>query len=553
MENKHKNLIVITGLMIILVSCSGGSVSTSPTSSPTTMGITPIQAPQSINTQAASLHTPTPSNPAAGKQNQAGQQVYQANCSACHGSNLEGSSAPALSPSVLVNFGNAQGILQFVSSQMPQGSPGSLSHQQYLDVTAYLLHHDNLIPNQVVDDNNAVSLKLHISAQAGTATPAGTPSAQEEILVREAEIPTLGTFLTDNRGYTLYTYTKDRPGVSQCTGNCAYLFKPLTVSDSVQPALAAGIPGKLMEIKRTDGTLQVTYSNPPNYDRIPLYTYYGDTQPGQTQGNAYQNQWETIHVSASTAQATPSISPTFGAVSQGNAALGAPIYMKNCSPCHGAEGQGVDAPPLRNSSFIQNASDQTVFNTIANGLPNTEMPAWLQSEGGPLRDQQITHVVAYLHSLQGVSQLPTATPEPPEPKEPTLLPGTPTPEPAQPSNSGGAGAAVGLSGSISSGKPDFGLYCASCHGPQGVLGVPNPGSEDESVPPLNPIDPTIANPNPDIFSTNLDLFIEHGSAPEGPNPLILMPSFGDKNLLTDQQIADIIAYVMNLNGVQSSK
>ena len=94
------------------------------------------------------------------------------------------------------------------------------------------------------------------------------------------------------------------------------------------------------------------------------------------------------------------------------------------------------------------------------------------------------------------------------------------------------------------------MYCASCHGPQGVQGIPNPGSDDGSVPPLNPIDPTLANSDPKTFATNVDLFIQNGSVPEGPSPLIMLPPFGSNNMLTQQQIADIIAYVISLNGVK---
>jgi hypothetical protein len=70
------------------------------------------------------------------------------------------------------------------------------------------------------------------------------------------------------------------------------------------------------------------------------------------------------------------------------------------------------------------------------------------------------------------------------------------------------------------------------------------------VPPLNPIDPTIFNSDPKIFATNVDLFIEHGSIPEGPNPQILMPRFGDAKMLTQETIADIIAYMLAVNGAQ---
>jgi mono/diheme cytochrome c family protein len=238
------------------------------------------------------------------------------------------------------------------------------------------------------------------------------------------------------------------------------------------------------------------------------------------------------------------------AAGQDAAALGAAIFEKHCTRCHGALGEGVDAPALRNNKFIQTGSDQDVFDTIANGRSGTEMPAWLQANGGALTADQITEVVAYLRTLQQVESLPTATPLPPEPTEAPGPEGGPTPVPAQPSNGGGLGAAASLTGDPAQGQIVFGQYCAACHGPEGVQGVPNPGSDDGSVPPLNPIDSTLVNADSKVFAANLDLFLEHGSTPEGDSPMIVMPSFGDSKLLSDQQIADAIAYVMSLNGVK---
>jgi mono/diheme cytochrome c family protein len=232
---------------------------------------------------------------------------------------------------------------------------------------------------------------------------------------------------------------------------------------------------------------------------------------------------------------------------KGDAALGVPIFEQHCSACHGIEGQGGIGPTLRNNQFIQTGGDQAIFTTVANGRPGTQMPAWLQANGGPLVDAQINNVIAYLHLLQGVAPVPSPTPEPEEATETPVPPGAPTPEPARPSNPGNPGPAASLAGDAARGKAEFGHYCSICHGPEGVQGYPNLGSEDGTVPELNPIDPTIANPDPKVFAANVDLFIEHGSVPDGPNPSLLMPSFGDQKMLTDQQIADIIAYIIQLN------
>ena len=118
---------------------------------------------------------------------------------------------------------------------------------------------------------------------------------------------------------------------------------------------------------------------------------------------------------------------------------------------------------------------------------------------------------------------------------------------ARPSNPGGPGDAMNLTGDATSGAQIFQTNCVPCHGPEGKQGVPNPGSDDGSVPPLNPIDPTMVSSDYKTFAYNIDLFVQHGSTPAGTNPAISMPAWGDQNALTQQQIADVIAYVISLN------
>ncbi len=120
-------------------------------------------------------------------------------------------------------------------------------------------------------------------------------------------------------------------------------------------------------------------------------------------------------------------------------------------------------------------------------------------------------------------------------------------EPARPSNAGGPGQAVSLTGDAAKGKDLFAGTCAACHGPEGTKGIDNAGSDDGSVPTLNPIDETIKNSDYKTFATNVDLFVEHGSTPSGKSPAVSMPSFGDSKTLAPQQIADVSAYVISLN------
>jgi predicted lipoprotein with Yx(FWY)xxD motif len=80
--------------------------------------------------------------------------------------------------------------------------------------------------------------------------------------------------LTNSKGLTLYWFAPDTTTASKCYGSCASYWPPVK-----GPASAPGVSGTFGTIRRTDGTLQVTYNG------HPLYTYVGDGGPGQAHGN----------------------------------------------------------------------------------------------------------------------------------------------------------------------------------------------------------------------------------------------------------------------------
>jgi mono/diheme cytochrome c family protein len=122
----------------------------------------------------------------------------------------------------------------------------------------------------------------------------------------------------------------------------------------------------------------------------------------------------------------------------------------------------------------------------------------------------------------------------------------PDPNAPKPSNAGGVGEAVTLQGDAANGEQIFATTCAPCHGPQGTGSVLNDGAEEPEVPALNPIEDAFKNSDTGVFAANLDLFLEHGSTPAG-TPSRIMMAYGDNQLLTPQQIADVIAYIISLN------
>jgi predicted lipoprotein with Yx(FWY)xxD motif len=106
------------------------------------------------------------------------------------------------------------------------------------------------------------------------AGPASTSNGSSDALLKVTKIDGVSV-VTNAAGYTLYWFAPDTPGKSTCYGTCAAYWPPVTG----RPIAGAGVTGKLGTIRRTGGATQVTY------DGHPLYTYVGDSAPGQSTGN----------------------------------------------------------------------------------------------------------------------------------------------------------------------------------------------------------------------------------------------------------------------------
>jgi predicted lipoprotein with Yx(FWY)xxD motif len=101
--------------------------------------------------------------------------------------------------------------------------------------------------------------------------------------VKVAKKDGIGSYLTDIKGMTLYTFKKDTPGKSACEGPCVDNW-PLFYRETVGPkdGLAAKDFGT---ITRADGKKQTTYKG------MPLYYFIKDAKPGDTAGNGAKDVW----------------------------------------------------------------------------------------------------------------------------------------------------------------------------------------------------------------------------------------------------------------------
>ncbi len=92
------------------------------------------------------------------------------------------------------------------------------------------------------------------------------------------------TVLTDTHGMTLYYFTADSATQSACSGGCAQMWPPLLFTGSGAPTSSTTLAGKLSVQMDANG-------NQVEYNGHPLYTFSGDTAPGQTNGEGLFGKW----------------------------------------------------------------------------------------------------------------------------------------------------------------------------------------------------------------------------------------------------------------------
>ncbi len=109
----------------------------------------------------------------------------------------------------------------------------------------------------------------------------GTSASPSDALatVKVADDPALGKILVGGNGMTLYIFSADTPGQSNCYDICEQDWPPLIVTGkpTVGPGLAS--PSKVGTVTRKGGSLQAAYEG------RPLYFYIEDSRPGIANGD----------------------------------------------------------------------------------------------------------------------------------------------------------------------------------------------------------------------------------------------------------------------------
>lgn len=149
------------------------------------------------------------------------------------------------------------------------------------------------------DDAQDEAQQPTATVEPGTQPDETIPDAPAPIImIALADVGDLGQVLVDAEGYTLYVFLNDKPGTSNCNGNCSANWPPLLAEGEVVTGdgLDAGL---VATITRDDGTIQVTYNG------RPLYYYYDDNNPGDANGQGANDVWYVISGAGEPVEADP--------------------------------------------------------------------------------------------------------------------------------------------------------------------------------------------------------------------------------------------------------
>ena len=98
-----------------------------------------------------------------------------------------------------------------------------------------------------------------------------------------------GSVLTTATGMTLYTFDKDADNQSNCYDACAAKWPPYLANNAEAPSPSA------TKSTRKDGSAQWSVNSKP------LYTWVGDTKPGDTTGDGVGGVWHSATTGAKAA------------------------------------------------------------------------------------------------------------------------------------------------------------------------------------------------------------------------------------------------------------
>jgi predicted lipoprotein with Yx(FWY)xxD motif len=155
---------------------------------------------------------------------------------------------------------------------------------------------------------NSTRRRMLIASALATAlaasAPAAASAARAEIKLRKTKV---GTILVNSKGFTVYAFTRDPRNRDMCAAlrGCPSTWPAVITAG--KPIAGHGVKSSLLgTINLRGGRKQVTYAG------HPLYTYIGDSAPGETSYvnfRAFGGRWPAMNASGHEVTSAPKPQP----------------------------------------------------------------------------------------------------------------------------------------------------------------------------------------------------------------------------------------------------
>ena len=143
--------------------------------------------------------------------------------------------------------------------------------------------------------------------------------------------------------------------------------------------------------------------NPVTHDDNRIYGTVTIGVSGTAMGSFRQLDAASLHSLIATVRALPPLETkrTGWAAKRGDRGRGAQVFAGQCVRCHGARGEGVEAPALANAVFQAAVTDGYLTATILRGRGVTKMPHFgtLAADHPRLSPDEVVNVVAFVRTL----------------------------------------------------------------------------------------------------------------------------------------------------------
>ena len=442
--------------------------------------------------------------------------LYADNCASCHGPTV--AVAPGTDLFALISAGTHEGMPSW-NSDLSADEIDSLvgfilapnGSVVFTDACAECHTVDQLIEANAIDLRSALELGADFQPHAGVEIP-----DWNEVL-SSSEQAQLLNFLTAPDGQRLWTQL-----CASCHGRSVVFEGD---EEELRDLIVKG--GGHLEMPSFGGTLVETdiqalatyVIDPAAYpageglfeqhcsvchaQRVPTADSMEAAVAAIAQGGAHETMpvWGEV---LATEQLDALVAYVIEASSTPDLASGQELFSQNCASCHGDLGEGGANParvgdiiaPISTAEYLKTRDDQTIRAVISQGQPAFGMSPFGSAFGGPLSDEQVNALVAYIRAWE--ANPPVDLP----PEVPSVPPPTAT------------------------GSEVYAQLCAQCHGPAGEGGI----------------GPSLSDPVWQASQTDRQIIDSIGLG----HPATSMIAWG--GILSTQQIIELTAHIRALAG-----